>query len=335
VRRGVALDDYGEIARLAYGPGATITRLNKGLRRRKNRTQLGFKMDPVSGYWAKNEDEGEETPDPTASPRQWIVPSVQDRKNALLFQPSDTELSQVTLSTVQHALLRGVEAVFQLEEGEILAEPMPQRDTRTGFLFYEATEGGAGVLTRLVVEPDRLAEVAQKALAIMHFDLSNGLPTRARALIDTPDSACVAACYRCVMSYFNQPDHEQLDRRNEGARELLLRLARGRLMGLESPISRRPTEPPSIAAGGDLAYAWRTYFRERELPMPDAEPLVLDEQPVPLVWRGHYVAALFVESGDLAAKLENKGFEVVILGEIEALWAEPTSTLAKLLGRSG
>ena len=74
-------------SRLAYGPGATITRLNKGLRRRANRTQFGFRIDPVSGYWAKNEDEGEAPIDPTASPRQWIVPSVQDRKNALLLQP--------------------------------------------------------------------------------------------------------------------------------------------------------------------------------------------------------------------------------------------------------
>lgn len=333
VRRGVALDDDGEIARLAYGPSATITRLNKGLRRRKNRTQLGFMMDPVSGYWAKNEDEGEEAQDPTASPRQWIVPSVQDRKNALLLQPSDAELSQATLTTLQHALLRGIEAVFQLEEGEILAEPMPQRDTRTGFLFYEATEGGAGVLTRLVAEPERLAEVATNALEIMHFDLSNGLPTVATTLVDQPGTACVAACYRCVMSYFNQPDHDQLDRRDEDARTLLLRLARGRLQGLEAPVARRPTDPPPISAGGDLASAWRTYARERELPSPDSEPLVIDEQAVALVWRGHYLAALFVESSGLASKLEDKGFEVVVLGENAANWSEPTSALAKLLGR--
>jgi ATP-dependent helicase YprA (DUF1998 family) len=335
VRRGVAIDADGEIARLAYGPGATITRLNKGLRRRKNRTQLGFMMDPISGYWAKNEDEGDEATDPTASPRQWIVPSVQDRKNALLLQPTDTELPQAALTTLQHALLRGIEAVFQLEEGEILAEPMPQRDARTGFLFYEATEGGAGVLTRLVAEPERLAEVAQEALRIMHFDLSNGLPEVATTLTDGPGTACVAACYRCVMSYFNQPDHELLDRRNEDARTLLLRLARGRLVLRETPAARRPTEPPPIGpvTGGDLASAWRTYARGHELPSPDSEPLVIDEQAVALVWRGHYVAALFEESSALAAKLSNKGFEVVVLGENEAMWGEPTSTLAKLLGR--
>jgi hypothetical protein len=43
---------------------------------------------------------------------------------------------------VQHALLRDIEALFQLEEGEILGEPMPTRNERNGFLFYEATEAG-------------------------------------------------------------------------------------------------------------------------------------------------------------------------------------------------
>ena len=89
VQRASACDEEGAIVSMAYGAGATITRLNKGLRRRANKKVLGFRIDPVSGYWAKNEDDADEGAlDPTASPRQWIVPSVQDRRNALLFQPS-------------------------------------------------------------------------------------------------------------------------------------------------------------------------------------------------------------------------------------------------------
>ena len=173
VRRATASDGAGEIVHLAYGAGATITRLNKGLRRRANKKILGFRIDPVSGYWAKNEDDADENPlDPTASPRQWIVPSVQDRRNALLFRPADDTHSEVTMATVQHALLRGIEAAFQLEEGEMLAEPMPTRDVRNGFLLYEATEGGAGVLTRLVSQEDSLAIVARTALQIMHLAVS-------------------------------------------------------------------------------------------------------------------------------------------------------------------
>jgi hypothetical protein len=136
------------------------------------------------------------------------------------------------------------------------------------------------------------------------------------------------------MSYFNQPDHEQLDRRDRDARELLLRLARGRLIGLEVPTPRQPIHSASVAVGADITSAWRAYALQLALPAPDAIPLVIDEDVVALVWRDHYVAALFAVNGELAGKLDNKGFEVVMLGETEASWAEPTSYLAKLLGRS-
>jgi superfamily II DNA/RNA helicase len=338
VRRGVAQDAAGGIARLAYGPGATITRINKGLRRRKNRTQLGFKMDPVSGYWAKHEDEGEEGEDPTVAPRQWIVPTVQDRKNALLFQPAGEDLEEMTIATVQHALLRGIESVFQLEEGEILAEPMPTRDERTGFLFYEATEGGAGVLTRLAAEPVLLAEVARKALAIMHFAVEAALPECGSALTDLPETNCVAACYRCVMSYYNQPDHELLDRRNQDARSLLLRLARSRLTGIEpvAPHAPPPAGPTEPATPQDSPLArWLEYVRPLDLPAADPEPLGANGLTVPLAWRAYYVAAAFeTPSAELLAALREKGFEIVVLGLDASAWVESVPNLARLLGRS-
>ncbi len=336
VRRGAVVDVEGEIARLAYGPGATITRINKGLRRRKNRTQLGFKMDPVTGYWAKNEDDSEEeNADPTASPRQWIVPTVQDRKNALLIQPAGEELSQTTLATVQHALLRGIEAVFQLEEGEILAEPMPTRDERAGFLLYEATEGGAGVLTRLAVEPDLLAVVAKEALSIMHFDLENGLPAAATALTDVQGISCVAACYRCLMSYYNQPDHELLDRRDENARMLLWRLAHAKLNNLDQQPAAPTQEAGTSSTSVDPLAAFMKKAQDFDLPAPDPEPLRADGQLLPLVWRGSYVAASLAElNSEALAELRQKGFEVVVLGNDSGAWSKPLADLAKLLGRA-
>ena len=130
-------------------------------------------------------------------------------------------------------------------------------------------------LTRLVAEPGQLAEVAREALAIMHFDASNGLPEAATALIDEPGTACVAACYRCLMSYYNQPDHELLDRRDDDAKALLVRLGRARLNGLEDPIGNRTTQPsasPGIEpmADGGLG-AWLAYAEVNRgvLPRPD------------------------------------------------------------------
>ena len=342
-----ASDTQGEIARMAYGAGATITRLNKGLRRRADKRVLGFRIDPVSGYWARNEeDEAEERAlDPTASPRQWIVPSVQDRKNALLFQPVGDPLSQVTLATVQHALLRGIEAVFQLEEGEMLAEPMPTRDVRNGFLLYEATEGGAGVLTRLVSQETILASVARRALQIMHFDVSDGpLPDSTAGLSDEPGTACVAACYRCLMSYYNQPDHESLDRRDDDARTMLLRLARARtvqpkkitlgLGAIETVPFAFEVPPATATLTQSLKNRWRAEATRRGIPDPDPNPLVVGERSVPRVWRKHYVAAIIDEADRPALQpMEDLGFEVIRF-EDPAGWNAAFARLASALGHA-
>ncbi len=332
VRRAAALIGEQEIARLTYGTSATITRLNKGLRRRKDRTRYGFMMDPLLGFWAKNKDEQDTGADPLEKPRQWIVPSVQDRKNALLLQPQIAEPIQSALTTIGHALLRGIEAVFQLEEGEILAEPMPTADKRTGFLFYEAAEGGAGVLTRLVSEPGYLAAVAKMALTILHFDVSAEVPRDEQALVDD-ERACVAACYRCIMSYYNQPDHELLDRRQVQARQFLVQLAHSRLQGLD-----HPTATPSsliLSAPSDKKLgAFIAQLSERQLPMPDAEPLVLASLTLPLVWRNHYTVALFsAPDSTMVSSLENKGFDFVNLGADPEGWPQSLAQLARLLGK--
>ncbi len=339
VRKGAASDTDGEIIRLAYGPGATITRLNKGLRRRANLKQLGFNIDPLSGYWAKNEDEDDETvKDPTVAPRQWIVPCVQDHKNALLLQPVERELSMETLATVQHALQRGIEARFQLEEGEVLAEPMPKRDARTGVLLYEATEGGAGVLTRLVAEPQTIAQVALEALRIMHFDIPDAskLPGDERELKDVAGTLCVAACYKCLMSYYNQPDHERIDRRDSKARELLLRLARATTSGVESRLPRVSDRPTGSGDGGDSIPArWLELAAAKGIPRQDAEPLVAGDLKLPLVWRGHYVVASFgALAPDASSKLGDQGFEVIAFAESEGAWDDAFRRLAAALGRS-
>lgn len=332
VRQAVASDDSGDVVRLAYGAGATITRINKGLRRRADKKVLGFRIDPVSGHWAKNEDDEDDTTDPTASPRQWIVPSVQDRKNALLARPFGDDFSPSTLATVQHALLRGLEAVFQLEEGEILAEPMPSRDSRAGFLLYEATEGGAGVLTRLLSEPGSLASVARKALQIMHFAVPDEGPVAATpaTLADQPGTVCVAACYRCLMSYYNQPDHELLDRRDERAREQLLRLADSRT-GSRAP--REPHVPPHAADGAREAQ-WLAEAARHGLPAHDPQPLEVAGQTLRFVWRRHYVAAALeaLDADSLRAALD-LGLEVISFDD-SASWSASFLELATALGRT-
>jgi len=56
----------------------------------------------------------------------------------------------------------------------------------------------------------------------------------------------VAGCYRCVLSYYNQPDHPIIDRRDRLARSILLRLA-----GVRTHIFE--TVPPKATPGSDAA----------------------------------------------------------------------------------
>jgi len=296
------------ILALQYANSAEISRINKGLKRRKNQTVFGFNIDPRSGYWAKSEDEdpeGDVPPDVVRPIR--IVPIVRDRKNALLLRFREPEAyAPKTIATVQHALLRGIAVTFQLEEGEILGEPLPARDNRRSILAYEATEGGAGVLSRLVEDAHAIGKVAKEALSIMHFDnVDEAIAAGdAKVLVDRDGEACVRGCYRCLLSYFNQPDHELIDRASDEAKQMLVDLARGEVV--------LATNPQRSAS----AEGWEPAFKDAGIPAPDGTSVSFAEQEMSFAWRNHFVAACPEALSDAARKIADaKGWTLFELPE--------------------
>jgi hypothetical protein len=209
-----------------YAPAATLQRLNKGLKRRKDQSKIGFDIEVATGKWLSAEDAAGAGDDVEAGrgPKQTIVPMVEDHKNTILLKPVIDFVDPTAMVVLQHALLRGIEAEFQLEEGEVLSEPMPSRADRRQILLYEATEGGAGVLARLVRETDALSRIARQALTVMHFSWAT-VPTSREHLKDEAADRCKAGCYRCLLTYFNQPDHEDINRHNVDVIDFLCRLA--------------------------------------------------------------------------------------------------------------
>lgn len=296
------------ILALQYANSAEISRINKGLKRRAQQTKFGFYIDPRSGYWAKSEDEDPEVdvpPDVVRPVR--IVPIVRDHKNALLFRFSEpTAYAPQTIATVQHALMRGIEVVFQLEEGEVLGEPLPARDNRRAILAYEATEGGAGVLSRLVEDPQALGKVAREALVLMHFEKVDEAIAAGDAtlLVTHHGEACVRGCYRCLLSYFNQPDHELIDRTSDEAKQMLVDLARGQVV-LAAPAAR------AGEAGG-----WALAFKAAGLPEPDTMPVCFADQEMSFAWRSHFVAARAAPLADATREIaEVRGWTLFELPE--------------------
>jgi hypothetical protein len=242
---------------------------------------------------------------------------VEDNKNAALLRLAVEFQSASAMPTLQHAFTRGLETVFQLEEGETLTEPVPSRDSRKAILAFEATEGGAGVLSRLVAEPKRLADVAKSALNLMHYHnideaVASGDPSK---LADDPDAKCVKGCYRCLLSYYNQPDHEFIDRTDKEAIEILIRIARGEVRPIKA--AQAGTEDLSQRIAN-----WR-------LPEPDSKPLQVGEQTFPLVWRDHLAVAITSPLSEAErADIEALGFSVALIDST----VEPPADLLSLLG---
>ena len=323
IHSAVAELDGSPVLFLDYASGTTISRVNKGLRRRRERALFGFHINTSTGRWTKGEDEPENGEvDPEAPTSQRIVPIVQDNKNAALLRFADTRPSEKTSTTLQHAFLRGLELTFQLEEGETFTEPVPSRERRNAILVYEATEGGAGVLSRVLQEPRKLGEIARAALELMHFqNLDAAIEAQDPALLTSdPDARCGKGCYRCLLSYYNQPDHELIDRTDPDACRLLLRLAASTV---------RP--PASTASSDDDSSQWLRAFEDWRIPKPSPEPLKVDGVTIPLVWREHRVAALTEEvQAEITTKLDSMAFTVITLPKIVP--TDPPPQLSELLG---
>jgi ATP-dependent helicase YprA (DUF1998 family) len=206
--------DGEEAGTLRYGHAATLWRINFGWRRRRSDSPPGYDLDVESGLWGKNpasgdaDDQSQSSDDPMGPRRARVVPYVEDTRNCLIYEPVGvpTEVRQrlQEMASLQAALKAAIQAVFQLEDNELAAEALPGSEDRQCLLFYEAAEGGAGVLRRLIDTRDTLAEVARTALELSHVDPATG---------DESAGACEAGCYDCLLSYYNQTDHRLIDRR--------------------------------------------------------------------------------------------------------------------------
>jgi ATP-dependent helicase YprA (DUF1998 family) len=319
--------DGTEIASLVYGPTATLWRINLGWRRRPPQDPLGFLVDVDRGRWAKGGDEDDDPDnDPAGGRVQRVIPFVEDRRNCLLVIPASPP-DKTAMASLQAAMRDAIAAEYQLEDSELASEALPSAANRRRILFYEAAEGGAGVLRRMLDDPAALAAVARAALELCHFD-----PVTGTDLHRAPGARenCEAACYDCLLSYDNQIDHPLLDR--QAARELLISLANSQVVSSPEADSRGAHLQKLLKlTSSELEKEWLRFVDGRRLRLPDRAAAIVEQvytRP-DFLYDGNALAAVYIDGplhalADLAVRdaaqtnaLENLGYTVIRFGHDE------------------
>ncbi|MCS7254490.1 MAG: DUF1998 domain-containing protein [Armatimonadota bacterium] len=217
-------EDRTELAKMTYGSAATLVRINH--RWRVSR-QIGFNLDISTGFWTRAPEEVEEVTVPFTNIQPTLTGVrlfVRDTHDILLFSlPLTEQRGREFWASLQYALQRGIQVVFELEETELASEHIG-KGQHESILLWESAKGSLGVLKRLTSHPDALSEVAKAALQVCHFDPNSGNDLK-------PD--CVRACYDCLLSYSNQLDHLLINRHS--VRDYLMMLSKSKSRVVHAP----------------------------------------------------------------------------------------------------
>jgi hypothetical protein len=330
--------DGAPVASMRYGHAATLWRMNLGWRRRADPKRIGYMLDLERGRW-EDEPDGDKTDEAVPKRGERVVPFVEDARNCLILRPEAT-LDLGLMASLEAAVKVAIQVEFQLEDRELGSEPLPTAAERRQLLFYESSEGGAGVLRHLVEDPEALARVARRALAICHFDPDSGAD-----LGHAPGARerCEAACYDCLRSYYNQRDHASLDR--HAIAPLLRAWAGGRAQ--LSPRARSRQEHHDALARlcqSDLERRWLGLVLTRGHRLPDdAQPLLDDLHVRPDFLYRHDAVAIFIdgphhdqpgqvaEDRDTDDRLAAAGWSVIRFHHAAA-WGERLDAYPRLFG---
>jgi hypothetical protein len=335
------------VASLTYSPVAALWRINRGWKRRKDKKQLGFYINPLSGRWSKKEDadgddDSGESPDDAQEKKaasQRIVPFVEDHRNILIITPPPSSfMPESAMATIQAALKRGIEQTFQIESAELVVEALPANHDRRALLLYEAAEGGAGVLSRLASDPAHLAQVARTALGLMHYEVPktdihpDQLTDLAGENAGPHDTKCEAGCYQCLLSYYNQPDHEIIDRRNPAAVAFLAALANSTVQPLRPVVET--TKNGSDDASTPIQI-WLAAVSQHGLRQPDQLDLPINggEATADAAYQNaRALVFLTPPSKAVVAYAQDRGFTVIVFPADPSGWLAIFETHASIFG---
>ena len=197
-----------ELMKLFYVPSAKLILLNKKWRRSK---ENGFVIGNKTGFFKSKKNLENPNPD---DPHETIMLYTYDTSDVLYIQPvKSLGLSEEGVITLQYAILKAIEKLYNIEPVEVSARLMGSEENKN-IMIYESAEGSIGVLKDIAKNPVQIRNMFLEAYAICGYDYetkTDKYPMRAKA------------SYEDLLSYYNQMDHNKIDRHSViNALELLI-----------------------------------------------------------------------------------------------------------------
>lgn len=191
IKKATASTAGTHLLNLRFIPAARLVQVNTKWRSQRAE---GFPMGMISGNWKSSMPE----PDPDAHEDYHLVKLMTSSlADALYIEPIQAlGLDADGVVTLQHALKRAIESVFQVEPREIGVHSMGDPES-PNIMLYEAAEGSLGVLSQFVENIETYRKVIKKAVELCRFD---------------DDEYKAPASYDDLLSYFNQRDHQRINR---------------------------------------------------------------------------------------------------------------------------
>jgi superfamily II DNA/RNA helicase len=192
IRKARIKNDEEEFLYIHFLPSSQLVQINMKWRRSK---ENGFLMGLKSGMWKR--PPGANPPPSSSEENKRVKLFASDTADALYIQPIKAlALDKNGVITLQYALKRAIENIFQVESNEIGVELMGD-ETSPNILLYEASEGSLGILSQFMEDNDIFKQVIREAYRLCRFD-EEGYEDE--------------ASYDDLLSYYNQRWHDVINR---------------------------------------------------------------------------------------------------------------------------
>ena len=188
VREAKVRNVEAELLHLRFIPTAKLVHVNEKLRSKR---EDSFWIDKTFGdFRAPSENH----PEPERFEKVQFY--TYDTADALYIEPiAALALDEVGVLTLQYALKRAIENVFQIESNEIGVTLMG--GDHPNIFLYESAQGSLGILSQFMEDKEKFNEVIDEAIRVCRFD---------------EEEYKDPASYDDLLSYYNQRDHKIIDR---------------------------------------------------------------------------------------------------------------------------